>query len=74
MSDRGYLFLFSVVVIIVSLAAAVWQIVSGAAASLDGLFLILVCGLVALAFALYVKFLLRTSLEPDKPAGAKGKK
>jgi hypothetical protein len=74
MSDRGYLFLFSVLVILVSIAGAVWQIVSGAAASLDGLFLILVCGLVAFAFALYVKFLLRTSLEPEKPAGAKAKK
>ena len=41
MSDRALLFLFSVVMVIVSLAASGWLVVSGQAGTVDGLFLLL---------------------------------
>jgi hypothetical protein len=63
-SDRAILFLFSVVVEIASLAAAGWLLVSGQAGSVDGLFLLLTCLLVALAFALYLAFVIRRAMEP----------
>lgn len=71
MSDRAILFLFSVVVEIASLAAAGWLLVSGQAASVDGLFLLLTCLLVALAFALYLAFVVRRAMEPAPPAPQK---
>ena len=71
MSDRAILFLFSVVVEIASLAAAGWLLVSGQAASVDGLFLLLTCLLVALAFALYLAFVVRRAMEPAPPVPQK---
>ena len=68
-SDRAILFLFSVVVEIASLAAAGWLLVSGQAGSVDGLFLLLTCLLVALAFGLYLAFMIRRAMEPT-PAPA----
>lgn len=69
MSDRAILFLFSVVVEIASLAAAGWLLASGQAGSVDGLFLLLTCLLVALAFGLYLAFMIKRALEPP-PAPA----
>jgi len=72
-SDRAILFLFSVVVEIASLAAAGWLLASGQAASVDGLFLLLTCLLIALAFGLYLVFMIRRAMEPApavKPAKA----
>jgi hypothetical protein len=63
-SDRAILFLFSVVVEIASLAAAGWLLVSGQAGSVDGLFLLLTCLLVALAFGLFLAFMIRRAMEP----------
>lgn len=63
MSDRALLFLFSIVVEIASLTAAGWLLVSGQAASVDGLFLLLTCLLVALAFGLYLVFMIRKAME-----------
>jgi hypothetical protein len=71
-SDRAILFLFSVVVEIASLAAAGWLLVSGQAGSVDGLFLLLTCLLVALSFALYLAFVIRRAMEP-KPAAQPAK-
>jgi len=69
MSDRGLLFLFSVLMIVVGLAAAGWLIVSGQADTVDGLFLLLTSLLVALCFALYVMFVIRRAMEAaTKPA------
>ena len=62
--DRAILFLFSVVVEIASLAAAGWLLVSGQAGSVDGLFLLLACLLVARAFGLYLVFMIRRAMEP----------
>jgi hypothetical protein len=63
MSDRGFLFLFSVVMIIGGLGAAGWLIASGQAGTVDGLFLVLVASLVALVFALYVKYMIGRAME-----------
>jgi len=63
-SDRAILFVFSVVVEIASLAAAGWLLASGQAGSVDGLFLLLTCLLVALAFGLYLVFMIRRAMEP----------
>ncbi len=68
MSDRAILFLFSVFMVIVSLAAAGWLLISGQAGTVDGLFLLLTCLLLALAFALYVVFMIRRAMEPAPAA------
>ena len=80
MSDRAGLFLFSVLMVIVSLAAAGWLLVSGQAGYVDGLFLLLTCLLTALAFALYLMFMinraneaLKAAAQPVKPAPAAAK-
>ena len=74
MSDRGFLFLFSLVMIFGGIAAAVWLVVSGQAATVDGLFLALTALLFSLGFALYLKFLVRSASEkpaqPPKSASA----
>jgi hypothetical protein len=76
MSDRGFLFLFSCVVILASLGAAGWLAATGQATTVDGLFLLLTCLTVAAAFALYLKFLFKRVMESlakpaAKPAAAK---
>lgn len=63
MSDRAILFLFSVLVVVASLAAAGWLLVTGQADSVDGLFLLLTCLVLAFAFSLYIVFLVRRALE-----------
>ncbi len=63
MSDRGILFLFSVLVVLGSLAAAGWLIATGQADSVDGLFLFLTCLVLAFAFGLYLAFLIRREME-----------
>jgi hypothetical protein len=69
MSDRGLLFLFSILMIVVGLAAAAWLIATGQAATVDGLFLLLTALLLALCFALYVVFMVRRAMEAAaKPA------
>jgi hypothetical protein len=70
MSDRAVLFLFSVFMVIVSLAASGWLLVSGQAGSVDGLFLLLTCLLTALAFSLYLMFMVNRAKESLKPAPA----
>ena len=70
MSDRAGLFLFSIFMVIVSLAASGWLLVSGQAGSVDGLFLLLTCLLSALAFALYLMFMINRAKESLKPAPA----
>ncbi len=64
MSDRGFLFLFSLLMILGGLATAGWLVASGQAATVDGLFLTLTALLVAAVFALYVKFLIRRAMAP----------
>jgi TRAP-type C4-dicarboxylate transport system permease small subunit len=74
MSDRGFLFLFSCAVILASLGAVGWLVATGQAASVDGLFLSLMCLTIALAFGLYVMFMIRRAMEvPEQPAAKPAK-
>jgi len=73
MTDRALLFFFSLLMIVVSLGAAGWLLVSGQAATVDGLFLLLTCGLVALAFALYILFMINRAKESLQPAAQPAK-
>jgi hypothetical protein len=68
MSDRALLFIFGVIVILVCLGTCAMLVVTGQAESVDGLFLILMCGAIALAFALYLLFMIRRAMEPPPPA------
>ncbi|HLN01052.1 MAG TPA: hypothetical protein VK335_17315 [Bryobacteraceae bacterium] len=71
MSDRGFCFSFSCIVILASLCASVWLVVTGQAAYVDGLFLLLTCLLVAAAFGLYVMFMIHRAMEPVESPAAK---
>ena len=62
MSDRAFLFIFSILVVVASLGAAGWLLASGQAGSVDGLFLLLTCLLIALAFSLYLLFVIRRAM------------
>jgi hypothetical protein len=74
MSDRGFLFLFSVLMILGGLGTAVWLFVSGQAGTVDGLFLLLTALLVAAVFVLYVVFMIHREMEAAaKPAAAPAK-
>ena len=68
MSDRALLFIFGVIVILVCLGTCATLLVTGQAETVDGLFLILMCGAIALAFALYLVFMIRRAMEPPPPA------
>jgi TRAP-type C4-dicarboxylate transport system permease small subunit len=69
MSDRAFCFLFSCVVILASLGAAGWLVATGQATEVDGLFLLLTCLTIALAFGLYVMFMIRRAMESlEEPA------
>jgi TRAP-type C4-dicarboxylate transport system permease small subunit len=71
MSDRGFCFLFSCGVILASLGATGWMIATGQAATVDGLFLLLMCLTVAAAFALYVMYMIKQAMQSLAPPAAK---
>jgi hypothetical protein len=71
MSDRAFCFIFSCAVILASLGASGWLVATGQAATVDGLFLLLMCLTVALAFALYVMFMIKRAMESPAPPAAK---
>lgn len=68
MSDRAALFLFSLLMILASLGAAAWLLVTGQAGTVDGLFLFLTALLSAAVFGLYIKFVVGRALEAQKKA------
>jgi hypothetical protein len=71
MSDRGFLFLFSLAMIALGVAATGYLIATGQALTLDGLFLILTALLFAAGFALYLAYMVRRAMEvPKAPAAA----
>jgi hypothetical protein len=70
MSDRGALFLFSLLMIVASLGAVVWLFVTGQGLTVDGLFLVLTALLGAAVFALYVKFVIGRAMEAQKQSAA----
>jgi len=59
MSDRGFLFLFSVLMILAGGATAAWLVATGQAATVDGLFLALTALLLAAGFAMFLIYLIR---------------
>ena len=63
MSDRGFLFLFSILMIVGGVGAAAYLAVTGQAQSVDGLFLVLTALLVAVVFGLYVKYMIGRAME-----------
>ena len=67
MSDRALLFLFGVAVIVICLGTCGALLMNGQAESVDGLFLILMCLAIALAFGLYLLFMIRRAMEPPPP-------
>jgi hypothetical protein len=74
MSDRGFLFLFSILMVVAGLGAAAWLFVTGQAGTVDGLFLLLTALLVALVFALYVVYMIRRAMEAAAPPSAQAAK
>jgi len=74
MSDRGILFLFSLLMIVASLGAAVWLAATGQAGTVDGLFLLLTALIIALCFALYVKFMIRRAMDAAAQTAAQAAK
>jgi TRAP-type C4-dicarboxylate transport system permease small subunit len=68
MSDRGFLFLFSVLTIAAGAASVAYLVATGQVATMDGLFLTLTALVLAAGFALYLIFLIRRAMEPAKPA------
>ncbi len=66
MSDRGFLFLFSLAMIAVGLTATGYLIAAGQALTLDGLFLILTALLFSAAFGIYVVYLIRHAMDAPK--------
>jgi len=71
MSDRAFCFLFSCVVILASLGATGWLVITGQAATVDGVFLALMCLTMALASGLYVMFMIRRAMESLQQPAAK---
>jgi len=67
MSDRALLFIFGVLVIVICLGTCGMLLINGQAETVDGLFLILMCLAVALAFGLYLMFMIRRAMEPPPP-------
>ena len=63
MSDRAILFLFSILMILAGVGAAVWLLVTGQAGTVDGLFLLLTALLLAAVFALYVMHVIRLAMQ-----------
>ncbi len=68
MSDRGFLFLFSILMIVGGLGSAAWLILTGQALTVDGLFLALVSLLVAVVFGMYVVYLIRRAMDAQGAA------
>ena len=80
MSDRAFLFLFSLLMIVGGLVFSVWLIATGQALTVDGLFLLLTALLVVLVFLLFVMYMInrareaaKAAAEPAKAAPAKPK-
>lgn len=62
MSDRAFLFLFSLGVLIAALGVAGWLIATDQVGTIDGLFLFCTCMVIALTFGLYLRWLVRSTL------------
>jgi glucose-6-phosphate-specific signal transduction histidine kinase len=76
LTDRALLFLLSLAALIGAVAAAVWLIATGQTGTFDGNFLLVVSLVIAAAFGLYIKFMIRKTMEQpaQKPARVAEKK
>jgi hypothetical protein len=79
MSDRALLFLASLIIVVGSIGVAIWLIASGQTGTFDGNFLLLSALVIATAFGLYLKFMIKRAMEAaaapkPKPAPAAQKK
>jgi hypothetical protein len=63
MSDRGFVFLFSVFMIAAGGGSAAYLVATGQAGTVDGLFLVLTALLLALVFALNAIYMLNRAME-----------
>jgi hypothetical protein len=63
MTDRAVLFLASLIIMVSALVIAIWLIFTGQVGTFDGNFLLLCALVVAAAFALYLKFVIKRALE-----------
>ena len=70
MSDRGFLFLFSLLMIAAGVASVGYLVATGQAGTVDGLFLTLTALLLTVCFALYVIYVIRRAMEAAKPKTA----
>ena len=68
MSDRGFLFLFSALMVAAGGASAAYLVATGQAATVDGLFLALTALSLAAGFAMYLIYSIRRAMEPAKAA------
>jgi hypothetical protein len=75
MTDRALLFLASLVGLVGATGVAVWLIATRQIGTFDGNFLLLSCLIVALAFALYLKYMIQAIRRVDavRPAQAQKK-
>jgi TRAP-type C4-dicarboxylate transport system permease small subunit len=73
MSDRGFLFLFSLLMIAAGVASVGYLVATGQAGTVDGLFLTLTALLLTVCFALYVIYVIRRAMEAAKPAAPAAK-
>jgi len=55
--EQGWVFLFSALMILMALGAAGWLLIGGSGLQLETVFLLLVCGVVALVFVVALRFL-----------------
>jgi hypothetical protein len=67
MSDRGFLFLFSILMSAAGAGSVAYLIATGQAGTVDGLFLTLTALLLAVCFALYLIYVIRRAMEAAKP-------
>jgi len=74
MSDRGFLFLFSLLMILAGVASAAYLVATGQAGTVDGLFLVLTALLIAVVFAMFVIYMVKRAREVAQgPAAAAAK-
>ena len=74
MSDRGFLFLFSILMIVAGIGSAAYLVATGQAGTVDGLFLVLTALLIAVVFAMYAMHVIHRAMEAAKkpaPTAAK---
>jgi len=68
MTDRALLFLAAMIGVLGALAAIAWLIATGQLGTFDGNFMLLAALVVALAFSLYLRFMIKGAMQsPPAP-------